>query len=163
MATWTTPKQTWVGDDVVAASNMNDIGGDLQFLYDWTGALGYAEVTANQTGITTETDLTSLSVTVTVPSGGRRIKITGYVQAHSTVTSDIYRLRIKESTTVLQDCQFGPQGSTSFNATGVCMGVFTPSSGSHTYKLSLARDAGTGTVNLAASSTNPCYILVEGL
>src|SRR5262245_12204391 len=44
-----------------------------------TGAqstIGYAETTTATTGITTGSDLTNLSVTVTVPTGGRRVRIT---------------------------------------------------------------------------------------
>jgi hypothetical protein len=41
--------------------------------------------------------------------------------------------------------------------------VLTPSAGSHTYKLSLARAAGTGSLTLGAGATFPAYIMVEGI
>jgi len=66
--------------------------------------LGYAEVTSSQTGISAETDLTGLAVTVTVPAG-RRIRITGQIQAQSATTSGTVLLRLKEGATVLQTSQ----------------------------------------------------------
>jgi hypothetical protein len=161
MATWTTPKQSWVGDDVVAASDMNNIGGDLQFLYDWSGSLGSASVTSSQGSITAEVDLTSLTVAVTVPAGGRNIKISAVVPVKTTVATDQAALYIKESTTYLQTlyAEFSGTG-TDVTIAGFC--VVTPSSGSHTYKLAMAR-AGSGTLTMDAASTRPAYILVEAL
>lgn len=123
---------------------------------------GYAQVTANQGSITTtDTDLTGLSVTVTVNSG-ERIKITGRITVDSTVTDDTAELHIKESTTVLTAsdilCRPGSIGKTGFAQV-----ILTPSAGSHTYKLALQRVAGTGTLTMAASSGAPAFILVEGI
>lgn len=127
------------------------------------GALfgGYAQVTANQGSITTETDLTSLTVTVTVNSG-ERIKITGHVRVASTSASDVPELHIKESTTVLAlDRSAFTTASSLVTIHGEV--ILTPSAGSHTYKLSMLRDSGSGTLTMSAGATFPAYILVEGI
>jgi hypothetical protein len=125
------------------------------------GTLGYEEVTANQGGITTETDLTGLSVTVTV-GASRRIKVTAAGNVFRSVADGTSVLRIKEGVTTLQRLQYQPnvinegefrQGSA----------ILTPSAGSHTYKLSLERTTGTGTVTFDAMADRPGFILVEDI
>jgi hypothetical protein len=122
------------------------------------GWIGYVQVVADQTGITTETDLTGLSQAVTVNTS-RRIKISGEISySCSSGTGNRARLKIKESTTVLQDRLFGP--TTNGSDTAHISVVLTPTAASHTYKLSLAaQDA--GNANLLATSTNPAYLLIE--
>jgi hypothetical protein len=41
--------------------------------------------------------------------------------------------------------------------------VITPSAGAHTYKLTLQRNSGTGTVRIFADADVPAFILVEDL
>lgn len=125
-------------------------------------ALAYAEVTANQTGISTETDLTGLTVTVTVPAG-RRIRITAHcaeIDNDSTAGSVIGR--IKEGATVLG--LFA--ADTLASSVAICADasvVITPTAGSHTYKLSLHKNVGAGSISLSASATQPAFILVEDI
>jgi hypothetical protein len=127
------------------------------------GQLGYAEVTANQATITSEVDLTGLTSTVTVGTS-RRIQITAVIRFGVTNANNNALLRIKESTTVLQ---IGDQESTRLSATAnhtiMTSRVLTPSAGSHTYKLSLEMNAGTGSISLIAGTTNPAFILVEDI
>lgn len=129
-----------------------------------TGAitLGYAEVSSNQGSITTEVDLTNLSVTVTVPTGGRKIAIRASILAQSTVAADRALLRIKESTTDLKQmyCTL-PVANNVETITDAH--IFTPSAGSHTYKLSLQRYSGTGTLTMVAASNAIAYIHVTAL
>ncbi len=127
-----------------------------------SSTLGYAEVTTSQTGISTITDLTGLSVTVTVP-GGRRIKITGKANVNGSIASNTPQLTIREGSTQLQAAQI-QNSSTAGNGT-ILEGevVLTPSAGTHTYKLSLELSAGTGTVGMAAAATFPSFILVEDI
>lgn len=122
--------------------------------------LGYAEVTASQTGISAETDLTSLAITVTVPVG-RRIRITGQIQVQSATTSGTVLLRAKEGATVLQTSQENYNtigGNGKYLTINV---VITPTAGTHTYKFSL--QGTTGTIDLVPASTIPAYILVEDI
>jgi hypothetical protein len=122
---------------------------------------GYAQVTANQASITTEADLTGLTVTVTVNSG-ERIRITADVMVQGSVVNDFAYLRIKESTTVLQIRSLHISHTSDVMTLHASV-VLTPSAGSHTYKLSLARAAGTGSLTLGAGATFPAYIMVEGI
>lgn len=133
---------------------------------DWAprdagGQLGYAQVVANQGSITTLVDLTSLSVAVTVGTG-RRVKITGSVLAGSTVAADTIDLLIRESTTTLQIAEFR-NGSTNSTESLQVIYVLTPSAGAHTYKLSMQRAAGSGTITMTAAATAPAFILVEDI
>lgn len=129
---------------------------------DFDSVLGYAQAVATQGSITTEVALTNLSVTVAVPYAQHRIKITGHADFASTVADDIPLLRIKESTTQLQDglsvCRVA-----NFATTIETTVVLVPTAGSHTYNLSGQRFNGTGTVSMTASATGPAFILVEDL
>lgn len=124
--------------------------------------LGYAQAIVNQTGITAEVDLTSLSVAVTVGTG-RRIRIRGHVaNLTSTVANDTFALGIKEGATQFTDSivtiPVGNQGM--FIISEV---ILTPTSGSHTYKLTGIRANGTGSVTLNLASGRPAFILVEDI
>lgn len=127
------------------------------------GEVAYAEVTSNQTGITTMTDLTGLSVTWTA-AAGRRYRVSFKVLVFSTVANDDANVWVRNGS------------STSLNAYGVravstTHGIVVAgshrltglSAGSQTVKLSLERAAGSGSVALAAASTHPSFILVEDI
>lgn len=124
------------------------------------GALDYAEVAADQTGITAETDLTGLTVTVTVGTG-RRIKLTAQGKLTRTVVDGQNVLAIKEGSTFLNYAMDFP--STSTPNTRICIAVTTPTAGSHTYKVTAWRNTGTGTLGLNADSNNPAFLLVEDI
>lgn len=121
---------------------------------------GYAQVTANQIGIgASDTDLTGLSVTVTVNSG-ERIRITGYVPTFLQSGSDgIVNLHIKEGAT-----QLSTSAVSSYNGNyrpGRVEAILTPAPGSHTYKLAAKTSA--GTMSMEAAATHPAFIMVEGV
>lgn len=130
---------------------------------DWEDAvqIGYAQVTTNQGGITTEVDLTGLSVVVTV-AADRRIRITGELLVESSVANDFIRMDIQEGATQLHTAQvrIGAAGTFEFLSKSV---VLTPSAGSHTYKLTLQRASGTGLVQADGGASNPNFILVEDI
>jgi len=122
--------------------------------------LGYAQATSNQGSITTEVDLTSLSVTVTVGTG-RRIRITGVCRAQNDTANSGFALQIQEGVTEFQtDSQRLPAASEpgTFHA----VAVITPSAGSHTYKLTGQRQ-GVGTATTIAAAAAPAFILVEDI
>lgn len=124
-----------------------------------SSALGLAEVTTGQTGITTEVDLTGLSVTVTVPSGGRRVKVSSFININNVSNGGSTALFLYKDGTQVQLSQIN-------NATGgytqsqALLFSEIPTSGSHTYKLRMSKAAGTST-GLIASSTQPAQLLVE--
>jgi hypothetical protein len=125
-----------------------------------SAVLGYAEVTASQAGIATEVDLTGLAVTVNVPAG-RRIRITGYTLFSRTVGDGTVSLRIREGATQIHQTDEASYGTDA--ATAQVVAILAPTAGTHTYKLTMQRPTGSGTVAAVASSIYPAYILVEDI
>jgi len=124
------------------------------------GWIGYVEVTANQTGIGAgPTDLTSLTLSVQANTS-RRLKITGYVRMTQQTSAAAGSVYIRNSTpTTLQTSTISlPTGYTAMHAP---VSIQTPSSGTNTYKLSAGTTA--DTFDLAASSTQPAFLLVEDI
>lgn len=120
--------------------------------------LGYTEATAAHNGITTITDLNSMTVTVDVPSGAI-ILITGYIpQITSSVTTDRADLSIREGSTTISTKYIGAHTQ---GGAGHVMARIAPSAGTHTYKLSVARGVGTGTISNFADATSKMFIKVD--
>ncbi len=122
---------------------------------------GYAQAVASQGGITTVVDLTSLTVTVT-PLAGRRIKITGSIIVQSTVANDAILMRIQEGATVLHGAQMHVLVINQDDTLEKTV-ILQPTASAHTYKLTLQRAAGTGTITMSAAGTQPAFILVEDI
>lgn len=124
--------------------------------------LGYAQVTADQGSITTEVDLTNLSVTIAsgVLGGNSRITIEGKADYIPGVADTGFQLRVKEGTTVLNSAYgVGPVGTE--RNTVIAEARLTPTAAAHTYKLSGGRHTGTGTITMKASATEPAFIVIE--
>lgn len=124
------------------------------------GQIGYAQVTTMQGSITTEVDLTGLSVTVDV-GVARRIRITGQAHLESTNAADVLGLDIQEGATNLFIGRWtnGTAGQRESRMSSV---VLTPTSGAHTYKLTGLR-SGAGTATIGGITGGPAYILVEDI
>lgn len=162
MASRTAYAGTAADGDVYTAANHTKMPG---------GWIGYANVTASQTGIGAEADLTGLTVTVTVGSN-RLIRISALVNIEvdtsGTGNEDVALLSIKEGVTYLAGARFAV-GAESNDVVDYqsCLTpsvlVVAPSAGSHTYKLSLALASGTATLRTNASATLPAFIMVEDL
>src|SRR5271166_2819308 len=143
---------TGIGNNAVAAASLA------------TSAikLGYAEITSNFVpGTNAETDITGVSVTVTVPAGGRDVKITAKVNCYNQNAGDHFTLKIKEGSTVLQTLEMNTPAINVVDTNQFSARVSAPSAGSHTYKVSIASGAA-GTA-VGASSTESAYILVEAI
>lgn len=123
------------------------------------GWLAYAVVSSGQTGISSTTDLTGLAVTLTIPAG-RKIRIVGHVGYRQRTAAGSVVAFIQEGSTVLG--RFGTQTQVT-DGFGLAAGaiIIEPSAASHTYKLTMSTTG--GTVDTAASSTQPAYILVEDI
>jgi hypothetical protein len=128
------------------------------------GWIGYNEVTANQTPITSITDATGLSLTVTAGTS-RKVKITGYVGFQSTVGTDIGVLQITDGSNVAVNvCNVQCNLTTVAQVIAHAQAVLNPSSGSNTWKLRVARGGGgSGTLALVAAATTPSFVLVEDI
>lgn len=126
-----------------------------------TGAqstLGFEDTTTATTGITTGSDLTDLSVAVTVPEGGRRVRITGQVHFQGGTADASFFLSIFEGATQLQESPVVNRVSGNRYVAFISH-IFTPSAGAHTYKLRGAISA--GTTATAPHATYPDFIHVE--
>ncbi len=137
-----TPGVSWVAAPVSAST---------------LGTLGYAQVTSNQTGISTQVDITNLSAAVTV-GAGRRVRITGYVVFQQRTGNGNVQLFIMEGATQLQFA--GGQGTPSTVTTLPIAVVLTPTTGAHTYKLQCSTTGSTVDVEGAVA---PCFVLVEDI
>lgn len=125
------------------------------------GELAYAQVIVNQGSITTEVDLTGL--TINIPdSTGRRVRISAETMFNSTVDGDRMRLHIKEGAAYLRlaSVRAAPATGVASLATSI---TITPSAGVHTYKLAANRQTGTGTGTMSATSDGPTFIQAEDL
>jgi len=129
--------------------------------------LGYAQITSNFTTTSTSSvQITGLTTTVTVPSGGRKIKITGYCYgAYNSTTSTNTQFQIWQGTvasgTQLQNATFNSIPSASLTCPFNVVAVVSLSAGSYTFNIGAAVQAGTGTY--PATSTSPAFILVEAI
>ncbi len=129
-----------------------------------TGAitLGYAQSTTGFNNSNTfATDITGLTIEVTVPAGGRRLKITGFVSniSNASGTANATDILIREGTTVLSFAR-GNTPTSSATYIGVAMYSAVVTAGAHTYRLSTKNDV-SANVLLNAAVNAPSFILVE--
>ena len=127
--------------------------------------LGYAQITSPFSGTSTSVaDVTSLSVAVTIPAGGRRIKVT--FNAPFVISSSVSGNGVNTYVTdVTAAAIIGQQAYT--NATNIAMNgnfcaTHVPAAGARTYKIQYKQDAA-GTYQVNASATSPAFILVEAI
>jgi len=123
--------------------------------------LAHAPVTVQQGPFTADTDLTGFSATVTVPAG-RRIRVSVQATLSGTVAGDEVRLNLKEGASLLNLGQLvigtgGKSQVVEFDT------ILSPTAGTHTYKVSLQRFTGTGTVTLIADPAVVAFLLIEDI
>jgi alkylation response protein AidB-like acyl-CoA dehydrogenase len=139
--------------ETITAANLNKSAG---------GWLGDAtNLGADQTGITTTTDITNCTVTVTVGTA-RRIKIecTALVTCNNTASWN--------GTIVEDGTAIGRWGRMTSMANGesVQVGGFvttTPSAGSHTYKMQATVTTGGGNIDVSGTGVGAARILVTDI
>jgi len=152
MATRTGFPGTTSAGDVLHSSDITKLPG---------GWIGYLEKTTNQTGISSITDISGLSLTVTVGTN-RTILITGHFGAFDVSANCFVKGYIRESSTTLgvfvdDNLLAGQRGS------GEGSVWLQPTAGSHTYKLSLSASAGTVDLDCTANDPGSSFILVQDL
>ena len=122
--------------------------------------LGYAQITSNATA-NSLTAISGLSITVTVPAGGRSVKVTVYspnlsnAGANAPVVS-LWQTAVSSGT---QLQQINGIVSATLNMGVTLVFQHTPAAGSITYAAGLAGNGSTAT--FGAGSTSPAFILVE--
>ena len=123
--------------------------------------LGYAQVTANQTGIgTTPTDLTGLSVTVAC-DGARAIVISAQVRATQRTSAGSTEITIAEGATTLQVSSQGHYAADVSGTHHISIRL-VPSAGNHTYKLTGATSVNTFDALAAAARPNYIHVIQLG-
>lgn len=156
----------------VVASNITD--GDVTGSKLSTSAikLGYAEITSTFTtaSVNSYVDVTGLSSTVSVPTGGRDVKITVDVSGFFTTAAaaTALTLAIREGSTLIRQCIINQAVASYSDPRCLVARISAPSSGSHTYKVSVAQNAA-GTINVGAgngsttTTFSASFILVEAI
>lgn len=126
-----------------------------------TGELGYAQITSNFFTATTgsEVDVTGLSTTVTVPAGGRRIKISVYLPAFNSSNAVSCHVSIAEGAAILTSSNLDVITGNKDIPISVSY-CAVPTVGSHTYKVTV-RSEGATTMTCKAAAASPNFILVE--
>jgi hypothetical protein len=129
--------------------------------------LGYAQITGNiSTSSSQSAQATGLTLTVTIPAGGRKIKITGFAPYFTdaisgrSVTFEIWDGAVQGGTRLAASTSFNT-GTTVPLTAYVCT-VITPAAGTKTYNLGYG-DYASGTVTMVAGATQPAFILVEAI
>lgn len=128
--------------------------------------LGYAQITTNFSTVSTmAAQITGLTTTVTIPSGGRKVKITGFASDMFAATAaDYIAMTIWDGTvgsgTQLARGQMNGQG-TAGQSVGIVMAVVTPAAGSKTYNIGLQTGSASHAANIEAAASFPAFILVE--
>lgn len=116
--------------------------------------IGHAEITSpfTHTTPTAFVGITGLSVTVTVPSGGRRVQVTCYLRGMRTsaTAGTALVLGLFEGATQIADLNLAQVGGNNLPATLIAS--FVPSAGSHTYNVAGFQGAA-GTFTADAAST----------
>jgi hypothetical protein len=175
--------------DILTAEELNEDVANIESLADGTGrgdesittnqyvpgsviattiddeaiTLDYEQLTSN-TGITGTSyiDLSGLSLTVTVPTGGRYLRVEGFASTISTTSAEnVVTLAIRDgSNNVVSSIRSNIRSGTN-QSLGSVVYKRQLSAGSYTFKLSASRDVNTGTTTLAGSSSSPCFITAD--
>jgi hypothetical protein len=127
------------------------------------GEVAYAQITVPSTGTTSATpvNVTGLSITYTLDVG-RKYKLTAWLQPNSTVQGDRIGVLILSGGATQEVGTFNIDTGTA-TATVLSKRINAPTSGLKTFQVQIYRPAGTGTVNIAAGTNGPSYIMLEDI
>lgn len=123
----------------------------------------YTAVTTTVGPTSGTTELTVATAPAITGDGTSKVKISvAWNSMTFSVAGDIFEIHIKDGATQLANYRVKGQGTTA-EAGGSTFVVDVPSAAAHTYTATVQRITGTGTVTMAAGSTQPITILVEQL
>lgn len=118
--------------------------------------LGYAERTSDfsSTTVGSYVDVTDLSITISVPDVGRKLKLTAYSRFPN--GNGVFSVAIREGSNNIT------YATSVVASTGnqVVIGVINPSAGTHTYKVSISQST-SGTMIYRGTSGAASFILAE--
>jgi hypothetical protein len=160
---------TQIASSTITSTNIATNGVSAANLATNAITIGYAQITSNfTTSSTSDVLVTGLTVGVTIPAGGRRVKITVFARDwyNSTAAANSFLTIYSGAssgalTTQLAQTQFNSTFNTSQAA--VCYAVLMPSAGSVYYSAALRTSNAADAINLEAASTYPAFILVEAI
>lgn len=125
-----------------------------------------AEVTTDQGNITSEVDLTGLSVTISVPAN-RYVHLKGRIQWFSSLSGSRGFLMLKEGTTDLQYASGSNTGTSANASTAFSLTIdrtLVPSAGQHTYRLAMLNATPDGGVlTMRATTERVAYLQAEDM
>lgn len=129
--------------------------------------LGYAQITSSvTTTATSAAQATGLTATVTIPAGGRKIKITAHGQGIWTTNAGASQCWVTIwDGTVGSGTQLAATRVdlvSNYVGTATCIAVVTPAAGTKTYNVGF-HCVSAGTTTLLAGATSPAFILVEAI
>lgn len=148
-----TAQKTWTAGDVLTAADMN--------LYARGGQeMGYAAITANSAAFTAFADVSGLSVTWTAIST-RVYELEFIGNVSSTVTADAIQIQITDSANTPINSSIATNLLTTQIQHLYVKARLTGVSGSVTYKIRAARNTGTGTTVIEATTQRPSALWVR--
>lgn len=147
--------------EVLTAANVNKLPAG------WGGQhiINSGTITAGVAG--TNTDITNMTLTVTVPAS-RLVEVRCFIPRIGSNTTDVCgELMLYEGATKLGGARFdtGPQAASANGGVSAFVSVLlvAPSAGSHTYKAVGVRSVGTGLIDWYSASDLPAYMAVIDL
>lgn len=184
------PSMSFSPFDILTADEMNDLVENDQALAAGTGldngsitsskvldnnitapklatnaiTLGYAQITSNfSVTSSTPTQVTGLSAAVSIPSGGRRVKVTFQCRDAFRAGGGPFDITLWDgnvvSGTKIQGIQPNTPNGNAQSATLIWVSNVAPSAGAKTYNIGLSSATNQSTIE--ASSDSPAFILVE--
>jgi hypothetical protein len=156
--------EAW-GDSVADSVNAleTDVGAlDVTVAALPRGVLGRATRTTAQSGITTVTDITSMSVTWTATSS-RLYRVSASGLVFSTVANDVAQLSMTDASNTVKALAQEIVAASPLGITIHVEWIVTGLSGSQTTKLRVARSGGSGSLTFDAAGTYPAYLTVEDI
>lgn len=128
--------------------------------------LGYTQITSSfSTASTSPVQVTGLTATVTIPAGGRRVRIsTSHRGLTNTSATPYMAISIWDGTVgsgTLLARQYAVAPFAGAFSTPQPVAIVTPAAGSKTYNIGFEVQGGTG--SLTCSATEPAFILVEAI
>ena len=141
----------YIAGDVLSAANMNLLPG---------GTMSVASTGSSQTGISSVTSLTSLSVTFTAVTS-RRYLITGLVNYRQRTTGGAVTIEIAHGGGPTVLASWAETHATDDYGTAYFSMYHVPGAGSITYRLRAKTSAGTVDINPQGLSTVPSMIIVQ--
>lgn len=145
---------------VLTAAQMDSLPqGDIAHATPLTSSVG-------PTSGTTELDIITAPA-VTLLATNRRLRITFTCRSYNaSVTNDTFAVRIKEGSTILEEILVVAFGT----GAGACSGannfeaiVSSPTAAAHTYKATVQRTGGTGTLTIGATADGKITLEVEDI